>query len=300
MPNPREPLVVALLGTPEVSAATLYGFFDVLAGACRDWQVVHGALDDAPPSPFHPCVITRDGLPFTAANGVRITPDFGFAECPPPAIVCITDLMLPPGVELGDRLARIHDLDGGHPHLARRLEVDAEVVQQDRVACLDAQPLERELVEAPLRLPASHDRRLDDDVEVIQHLGEAAAARPRLASAHDVVGHQRRREVLVAARDGLDHRRAQLAGEAADHLAAVDHVTQRRGFGLERLDEPVEGQLAALEARPRVRVGVGRVDRADQPLGQPGTALVRRERVEGRREDDPTEVEQHRSHGRAS
>ncbi|NLD70662.1 MAG: helix-turn-helix domain-containing protein [Limnobacter sp.] len=103
MPNPREPLVVALLGTPEVSAATLYGFFDVLAGACRDWQVVHGALDDAPPSPFHPCVITRDGLPFTAANGVRITPDFGFAECPPPAIVCITDLMLPPGVELGDR-----------------------------------------------------------------------------------------------------------------------------------------------------------------------------------------------------
>lgn len=54
------------------------------------------------PSPFRPLVVSRDGLPFEAGNGVRITPDASFADCPRPDIVCVTDLLIPPGESLGE------------------------------------------------------------------------------------------------------------------------------------------------------------------------------------------------------
>ena len=95
---PAHPVVVALLGTPDASAATIFGFFDVLSGTRRDWQLLHG--HEPEPSPFRPLVVTRDGQPFVAGNGVRITPDASFADCPTPDIACITDLMLPPGAEV--------------------------------------------------------------------------------------------------------------------------------------------------------------------------------------------------------
>ncbi len=88
------PITVALLGTPEVSAATLYGFYDALCGTRRDWRMLHGGTDVA--SPFQPLVVSADGRPFTAGNGVRITPDASFDDCPVPDVVCITDLMIPP------------------------------------------------------------------------------------------------------------------------------------------------------------------------------------------------------------
>lgn len=91
---PDRRIIVALLGTPEVGAATLYGFYDVLAGARRDWQMLHGGAPVE--SPFRPLVVSADGQPFLAGNGVRITPDASFAECPHPDVVCITDLLIPP------------------------------------------------------------------------------------------------------------------------------------------------------------------------------------------------------------
>lgn len=92
------PVTVALLGTPQVSAATLYGFYDMLASTKRDWQMLHGGAVTA--SPFRPLVVSATGEPFAAGNGVRITPDASFAECPRPDVVCITDLMIPPGTPL--------------------------------------------------------------------------------------------------------------------------------------------------------------------------------------------------------
>jgi transcriptional regulator GlxA family with amidase domain len=106
MAEPSSPTVVALLGAPEVSAATLYGFYDCLAGACRDWQIVHGTPPSAAVSPFRPLVVSRDGKAFTGANGVRITPDASFEDCGQPDVVIVTDLMIPPGVELGERYER--------------------------------------------------------------------------------------------------------------------------------------------------------------------------------------------------
>jgi transcriptional regulator GlxA family with amidase domain len=96
----RSTVTVALLAMPGVTAATLYGFHDSLAGVERDWHLVHGR--DAP-SPFRPVVVSRDGAPVVGANGVCITPEASFAACPVPDVVCITDLMVAPGQELAGR-----------------------------------------------------------------------------------------------------------------------------------------------------------------------------------------------------
>jgi len=93
------PVTVALLATPDVSAATIFGFYDALHGTRRDWRMLHGL--DPQPSPFRPLIVSRDGQPLVAANGVRLTPDAALADCPRPDIVCITDLMVAPGDALG-------------------------------------------------------------------------------------------------------------------------------------------------------------------------------------------------------
>ncbi len=95
-----KPTVVALLALPEVTAATLYGFYDALSSAGRDWPVLHGREPGAPP--FRPLIVSHDGQPLIGANGVRIQADTSFAECPPPDVVCITDLAVMPGQPLGD------------------------------------------------------------------------------------------------------------------------------------------------------------------------------------------------------
>ena len=92
------PTVVALLALPEVTAATLYGFYDALSSAGRDWPMLHGRRPGT--LPFRPLVVSHDGRPVAGANGVRIHADTSFAECPPAAVVCITDLAVMPGQPL--------------------------------------------------------------------------------------------------------------------------------------------------------------------------------------------------------
>lgn len=94
MPRASEPITVALLALPETTAATLYGFYDALAGVRRDWGMLHG--DSSATSPFRPLVVSPDGAPLAAANGVRITPDAAFADCPDPDVVVVADLQVPP------------------------------------------------------------------------------------------------------------------------------------------------------------------------------------------------------------
>lgn len=91
---------VALLGVPDTTASTLYGFLDTLSGVRRDWEMAHGRSAE---SPFQPQIVSRDGLPFVAANGVRISPDASFETARDPDIVCITDLAVSPWEELGPR-----------------------------------------------------------------------------------------------------------------------------------------------------------------------------------------------------
>jgi transcriptional regulator GlxA family with amidase domain len=61
--------------------------------------VLHGKDPGAPL--FRPLVVSHDGQALLGANGVRIQADTSFAECPPPDVVCITDLAVMPGQPLG-------------------------------------------------------------------------------------------------------------------------------------------------------------------------------------------------------
>lgn len=101
MRHTTAPITVALLGVPESSAATLYGFFDALASVRRDWTLLHGGAPEE--SPFRPMVVSADGEPFDAANGVRITPQASFAQCPRPHVAVVGDVMVAPGSDLDDR-----------------------------------------------------------------------------------------------------------------------------------------------------------------------------------------------------
>ncbi|MFZ2648587.1 MAG: helix-turn-helix domain-containing protein [Burkholderiaceae bacterium] len=105
-----QPITVALLATPEVGAATLYGFYDALASTRRDWQVLHGGAPAE--SPFRPLVVSADGRPFASGNGVRITPDASFVDCAQPDVVCITDLMIPPDAAIPPYQAEVAWLRG--------------------------------------------------------------------------------------------------------------------------------------------------------------------------------------------
>ena len=98
MPDENGKLNVALLAMPDVTASTLYGMHDLFASAKRDWSfLAHGKLG---PQPFRPFVVTRDGAPVRAVNGVLITPGFSLSNAPKPDIVCISDFFIAPGEEL--------------------------------------------------------------------------------------------------------------------------------------------------------------------------------------------------------
>lgn len=101
MAAPPIPITVALLAAPAVSAATLYGFYDALCSAGRDWQMLHG--EPAPRSLFRPLVVSRDGGRVIGANEVPIQAECSLADCPPVNAICVTDLAVPPDEPIGDR-----------------------------------------------------------------------------------------------------------------------------------------------------------------------------------------------------
>lgn len=76
---------VALLAVPETTASTLYGMLDVFSSAGRPG-----------PGAFDTRVVSRDGQPFPAANGVVLRPDSDLSSDPPPDIVCIPEVLVAP------------------------------------------------------------------------------------------------------------------------------------------------------------------------------------------------------------
>ena len=74
---------IAILACPEVGASTLYGMYDLLAGAGRDWETfIEGKPTEGR---LRPRILSRDGAPMTVGNGVRVTPDGSFEDLPAPA-----------------------------------------------------------------------------------------------------------------------------------------------------------------------------------------------------------------------
>lgn len=111
--NRARPVEVAILAFPEVTASVVYGLYDVLLSAGRDWGVV---VDCAPgPQYMRPVVVSRTGAPLRAANGVNITPDVSLDACAAPDIVCVPEVAVAPGEPIEGRftaeiawLARCH------------------------------------------------------------------------------------------------------------------------------------------------------------------------------------------------
>jgi len=101
----NHPIEVAIIATPETTASTLYGMYDLLKAPGRDWALVTtGAPGD---SLIEPMVVSADGRPVVAANGVTITPDRALADCPEPALICVPDLFVAPGEALSGRFDAI-------------------------------------------------------------------------------------------------------------------------------------------------------------------------------------------------
>lgn len=110
----KKKLSVALLAVPETTASTIYGMYDLFSSAGRDWGLIEtGSPGVSKAAPF---VVTTDSAAFRGANGVWIRPDSTFDECPVPDLVCVTDLLVPPGVSIAGQypeavewLARCYD-----------------------------------------------------------------------------------------------------------------------------------------------------------------------------------------------
>src|SRR5690606_2876992 len=97
-------LIVALLALPESTASTLYGMYDVLASAGRDWALLtEGKLGR---SLIDSVIVSADGRPFRGGNGLPVEPQCALAGCPAPDVIAIPDLAIAPGEHLDDRHER--------------------------------------------------------------------------------------------------------------------------------------------------------------------------------------------------
>lgn len=97
----HQPVTVAILAFPEVTASVVYGMYDLFRSAGRDW----GMIVEGRPGPelVRPLVVSAHAGPFTAANGVCITPDTGLEDCAVPNIVCVPELFVAPDEPLAGR-----------------------------------------------------------------------------------------------------------------------------------------------------------------------------------------------------
>lgn len=102
---PARNTTIALLAGPDATASTLYGMYDILGSAGRDWSMLmHGT----PGEPLlEPKVVSRDGKGFRTGNGAWIEPHAALAELPSPDAVCVPELFVAPEASLASYTAEI-------------------------------------------------------------------------------------------------------------------------------------------------------------------------------------------------
>src|SRR3546814_809771 len=84
------PIEIAIMVCPQAGASTIYGMYDMLAGAGRDWEaVIEGRPTEGR---LRPRILSRDGVPMVVANGVTVTPDGRFEDCLAPDVVIVPEL----------------------------------------------------------------------------------------------------------------------------------------------------------------------------------------------------------------
>jgi transcriptional regulator GlxA family with amidase domain len=89
------PTTVAILVTPYTTASVAYGMYDLFMSAGRDWGLIVDGR--AGPALMQPFVVSSSVEPFTAANDVRVTPQRSLEAAVHADIVCIPEVLVPPG-----------------------------------------------------------------------------------------------------------------------------------------------------------------------------------------------------------
>lgn len=98
-----QPVGVAILAFPEVTASLVWGAYDLLLAAGRDWGVI---VDGVPgPQIFAPRVVSASGAPLHVSNDVPIAPHASFAQAADAAVVFVPEMTVPPGEPLAGRFA---------------------------------------------------------------------------------------------------------------------------------------------------------------------------------------------------
>jgi len=93
MPGPGK-LTVAVVVTPEVTASTVFGIYDMFAAVGRDWAFLTAGAAGTPRAGA--VLVGRDSRPIQVANGVWLRAETSFANCPTPDIVYVPELFVPP------------------------------------------------------------------------------------------------------------------------------------------------------------------------------------------------------------
>ena len=95
------PARIAILALPETTASVVYGMYDMFMSAGRDWGLI---VDGCPgPTLLIPQVVSAHGPSLTAGNGVRIIPDADLGACDDADVICVPELLVPPGESLDGR-----------------------------------------------------------------------------------------------------------------------------------------------------------------------------------------------------
>lgn len=95
------PARAAILTLPEVGAATVFGMYDLFMSAGRDWDLV---VEGRPGKQLiAPKLVAMSREPFAAGNGVMIHPDATLDDGNVPDVVCVPELLVPPGEPLDGR-----------------------------------------------------------------------------------------------------------------------------------------------------------------------------------------------------
>jgi len=110
--SPR-PASVAILALPETGVSTVYGMFDLFMAAGRDWGIITQGVPG--PQLIAPRIVAQQAGPFAAGNGVVIQANCTLAECEPPDVVCVPELLVAPDEPVDGRFgAEIAWLKGCH------------------------------------------------------------------------------------------------------------------------------------------------------------------------------------------
>lgn len=95
---------VAILVFPETTASVIYGLYDLLRSAGRDWEVI--TLGTPGVERIRPVLVARDIGPQTVTNDILVNVKTSLDDCPDVAVVVVPEVNLPPGSLLADRFRR--------------------------------------------------------------------------------------------------------------------------------------------------------------------------------------------------